>query len=88
MVAKMSFTDVGSFDPSFNVLARTSPVTGLMGVSGAPKEPTATIREGGGDPALWKEVREMTATIRRLLLTLGSVAAFLLASGAGWRNWH
>jgi hypothetical protein len=36
----------------------------------------------------WEEVREMTAKIRRLLLTLGSVAAFLMASGAGWRNWH
>jgi hypothetical protein len=27
-------------------------------------------------------------TIRRLLLTLGAVAAFLMAAGAGWRNWH
>jgi hypothetical protein len=53
---------------------------------GPPKGPTAICREQSWEPCQTTREENSMKIVRRLLISIGAIAAFMMAAGAGWKN--
>jgi hypothetical protein len=55
-------------------------------LGGPPKGPTAICREQTWEPCQTSREENPMKIVRRLLISIGAIAAFMIAAGAGWKN--